>query len=107
MEEVLCFGNRIFGKIASAPNDPKMTLKAKMPNVSYTCKKTTRKSQISIRFTLRSLVFQIIEVFDISIGYNDEIEIFEKKSLQMSNSKFQKSQTQFCVDHWEENSGKV
>ncbi len=41
----------------------------------------THESQISLRFALRSLVFQIIEVFDFSIGYNGEFEIFEKKSL--------------------------
>ena len=68
------------------------------------------ESQISLRFALwflMLLVFQIIEVFDFSIGYNGEFAIFEKKSLKIRNSKFQKSQTQFCEDHWEENSGQV
>ncbi len=51
--------------------------------------------------------FQIIEVFGFSIGYNGEFEIFKKKSLKIGNSKFKKSQTYFCEDHWEENSGKV
>ncbi len=42
---------------------------------------------------------QIIEIFGFSTGYNDEIEIFEIKSLNIGNSKFQKSPKQFCEDH--------
>ncbi len=34
---------------------------------------------ISLRFDVRSLIFQIIEFFDFSIGYNGEFEILEKK----------------------------
>ncbi len=49
----------------------------------------TLNTQISLRFALRSLVFQIIEVFGFPIGYNGEI----KKSLKIGNSKFQKSKT--------------
>ncbi len=42
------------------------------------------------------------------MGYNGEFEVFEKKkSLKIGNLKFQKPQTYFCEDHWEENSGKV
>ncbi len=37
---------------------------------------TTRESQIALRFALRSLVFQTMEVFDFSIGYSGEFEIF-------------------------------
>ena len=42
-----------------------------------------------------NLFSQIIEVFDFSIGYNGEFAIFEKKSLKIRNSKFQKSPTYF------------
>ncbi len=79
-------------KIASAPNDLKMTLNAKMPKVPLICWITAHESQISLRFGLRSLFFQIIEVFYFSIGYNGEFAIFEKKALKIRNSKFQKSQ---------------
>ena len=69
---------------------------------------TTHESQISLCFALRLLVFQIIEVFDFSISYNGEFEIFNKKKIVKNrNSKFQNSQTYFCEDHPEENSGKV
>ncbi len=40
--------------------------------------------QILLRFALRSLVFQIIEVFGFSIGYNGEFKIFEKKIVKIS-----------------------
>ncbi len=83
-----------------------MTLNTKRAKVPYICLSTTHESKISLRFALRSLVFQIIEVFDFSIGYNGEFAIFEKKSLKIRNSKFQKSQTYVCEDHWEENSGR-
>ncbi len=78
--------------IESAPNDLKMTLNATRPKIPHIYWTTTRESQISLRFALRSLVFQIIEVLDFSIGYNGEFEIFEKqiKSLKIGNSKFQK-----------------
>ncbi len=35
----------------------------------------------------RSLVFQIIEVFNFPIGYNCEYEIFGKKSLNIGSAK--------------------
>ncbi len=44
----------LFGKIASSPNGPKMTLKAtrsKVPEIVSTC---ARESQISLRVDLRS-----------------------------------------------------
>ncbi len=73
-------------KIASAPNDPKMTLNAKRPKVPLICSISTHESQISLRFALRSLVYQIIEVFDFSIGYNyGEFEIFKKKKKSVKN----------------------
>ncbi len=53
--------------------------------------KNSHESQISLRFPLRSLVFQIIEVFDFSIGYNmynGEFAIYKKKMLKIRNSKF-------------------
>ncbi len=84
-----------------------MTLNTKRPKVLYICWISTHESQISLGFALRSLVFQIIEVFDFSIGYNGEFEIFEKKSFKIGNSKFKKSPTYFYEDHWEENSGQL
>ena len=48
-------------------------------------------------FALRALVFQIIEVFDFSVGYNGKFEIFEKKSLTIRKSKFQNSQMSFLM----------
>ncbi len=74
-------------KNASAPNDPKMTLKAKRRKVPYIYEYATHESQISLRFALRSLVFQIIEVFNFSIGYNGEFE-FKKKIVQNQKLKF-------------------
>ena len=53
-------------------------------------------SQISLRFALRSLLFQITGAFDFSIEYNGEFEIFENKSLKIWNSKCQNSPTWFC-----------
>ncbi len=38
----------------------------------------TLEAQISLRFTLQSLVLQIIEVFGFPIGYNGEIQKFIK-----------------------------
>ena len=67
-----------YKKIASAPNDLKMILNAKKPKVPYICWSTPHESQISLRFAVRSLVFQIIDVFDFSIGYNGEFKILEK-----------------------------
>ena len=46
----------------------------------------TRQSQIWLSFALRSLVFQIIELFGFPIGYNDEFEIFVKKNRYKSKS---------------------
>ncbi len=56
-----------------------MNLNATRPQVPYVYCVTTGKSQIALRFFLRSLVFQIIEVFGFSIGYNAEFDIFEKR----------------------------
>ena len=85
-------------------NDLKMTLKAKRTKWPLYVEQVTKGSQVSLRFALRSHVFQIIEVFYFS---NGEFASFEKNSLKIRNSKFQKSQTYFCEDHWEENSGQV
>ncbi len=35
------------------------------------------------------------------------LKFSKKKSLKIGNSKFQKSQTLFCEDHWGKNSGQV
>ncbi len=66
-------------KIASAPNNPKIPSTKKARGTLYMLK-YYHESQISLRFALRSLVFQIIEVFDFPIGYNGEFKIFEKKN---------------------------
>ncbi len=55
-----------------------MNLNAKRPKVPLICWITNHESQISLRFALRWLVFQVIEVFDFSIGYNGEFAILEK-----------------------------
>ncbi len=47
-----------------------------------------RESKISLRFAVKSLVFQIIEVFDFSIGYNGEFAIFENKISKIPNVLF-------------------
>ncbi len=59
-------------------------------------------ARISLPFTLRSLFFQITEVFVFLIGYNGE---FKKESLKIINSKFQKPKQYFCEVYWGENSG--
>ena len=49
---------------------------------------TPHDSHISLHFGLRSIVFQIIEVLEFSIGYNGEFEIFEDNSLKIGNLDF-------------------
>ena len=68
-----------------APNDLECS---KAKGTPYMLKYYPQVSNFS--FALQLLVLQIIEVFDLSIG-NGEFEIFEKKSLKIKNSKFQKS----------------
>ncbi len=62
-----------------------MALNITRPKVSHMCWTTTCKSKIALRFAQRLLAFQIIEVFDFSMGYkkNDEFEIFEKNALKI------------------------
>ncbi len=70
-----------------AQNDLKMTLNATRSKVPHIC--CTMSSPISVRLTLRSLVFQIIE-FEISvfpIWYKGEFEIFRKKKTKTPISK--------------------
>ncbi len=50
----------------------------------------TPEAQISLRFALRSLVFQIIEVFGFLIGYNGEFQKFVKNQ-KLKISKIQNS----------------
>ncbi len=54
---------------------PKMTLKATNSKVSYICSTAAHDSQTSLRFALRALVLQIIEVFGFPVGYNGEFEM--------------------------------
>ncbi len=51
-------------KNENAPNDPKVTLNVTGLKVHHICTTSTYES-ISFRFALRSLFFQIIEVFTI------------------------------------------
>ncbi len=90
-------------KSRSAPNDLNMTLNATRSKVLiYVALPTTSPKFFTPFCSTINNVFQIIEVFDFSAGYNGKFEIFKKKSLKIGNSKFQKSATYFCEDHWEE-----
>ncbi len=64
-------------------------------------------SSLVPNFALRSLVFQIIEVFDFSIGYNGEFEFFGKKIVKDRKLKISKIPNVVCENHWWENSGQV
>ncbi len=64
----------------------------KVKCTSYICKTSTRDSQISLHFALRSLVFQITEFVGFSIGYNGEFEIFENKIGKNRKRKISKIQ---------------
>ncbi len=69
-------------KVEIPPKDLKMTLNATRPKVPVHVyiKNTTRDSQISLRFALRSLMFQINEFFNFSISYNQLVkQKFSKK----------------------------
>ncbi len=103
VEEVVFFRNRILEKIASAPNDRKMTLNATRPKVPYICWPASPKFHSVLLYGRSFSSSWVFLCFSFSIGYNGEFEIFEKK---IGNSKHQKSQT-YCEDHWEENLGQV
>ncbi len=53
------------------------------------------KSEPLLRFTLRSLIFQITEVFGFSIGHNGEFETVGKKLLKIGISNFKTPQSSF------------
>ncbi len=63
-----------------------------------------REPQMSLRFTLRSLVFQIIGVLGSPQGML--MLKFSKKNPQ-NIKMLKKCQTMFCEDQWEGNSGEV
>ena len=67
----------------------------------------THESQISLSFALRSLVFQLIEVFDFFIGYNGEFEIFGKKIVKNWKLIISKIPNVILWGPLEENSGQV
>ncbi len=101
-----------YGKSQMHQNGPKMPLNAARQQVLQIRWTTTCDPQFLSRFSPRSPIFQITEVFGFSIGYNPgyngKFEIFEKKkTLKIRKSKFQKSPMQFCEDQREENSGEV
>ncbi len=48
-------------------------------------------SNVIVPLDFPYMVFQMIEVFDFSIGYNGKFEIFVKKSLKIGSSKFKTS----------------
>ncbi len=57
---------------------------------------------MSLRFVLRSLVFQIVEVFHFFMGYNGEFEIFEKKIVKNWKLEISKIQNSTFVRTTEE-----
>ena len=67
----------------------------------------TPEAQISLRFALRSLVFQISKVFDFYIGYNGEFDIFETKIVKNQKLKISKIQNAVLWGPLGGNSGKV
>ena len=66
-----------------------MTLITEVSKVPCVYCTFTPEAQISLRFTLQSLVFQIIEVLGFPIGYNGEIKKFIK-NRKLKISKIQK-----------------
>ncbi len=83
-----------------------MNFNATRPKVPHTWWSTTHEPQISLGFALRSLVFQIIEVFDLPYRLQWWISNFRKKIVKNRRRKISKLQKQcICEDHWEENSG--
>ncbi len=60
------FGYRTFGKIASVPNYPQIDLERYTAKGALYKLKYYHESQISLRFALQSVIFQMIEVFFIS-----------------------------------------
>ncbi len=97
----------MYSNHVSISHRPKMTLKVTRSNVHHMCTISIHESLISHHFALRSLVFQIIDIYGFSIAYNGEFEILEKKNVKIGNSKFQIFQTSFWEDQWQENSGQV
>ncbi len=90
-------------KNQNAPNDRGMTLITEVSKVPCVHWILNPEAQMSLCFTLRSLVFQIIEFFAFPIGYNGEIQKFVK-NRNLITSKLHNST--FVKDNWEENSGK-
>ncbi len=58
-----------FGFFSSAPSDSKMTLNTK---------RYPTYVPFFTLFALRSLLFQLIEIFRLAIGYNGEFEFLKK-----------------------------
>ncbi len=87
--------------------DLKMTLNATRLKVPYICWTTNHESQISLRFTLRSLIFQLIEVFYFSIGYNVNLKFSKKKNVKNRKLKISKIPNVFLRTIEKKNSGQV
>ncbi len=69
-------------KIVSAKqNDPKMTFSVTRSKVRHKYSTSTHESQISPRFPLRSLVFQIIETFRFSGDFEIVGKIVNNRKL--------------------------
>ena len=80
-----CFRDIRLSIIGNAPNDPRMTLITEVFKSTLCTLNGHSWGQISLRFALRSLVFQIIEVFGFSIGYNGEFKkIVKNRNLKIS-----------------------
>ena len=81
-------------------SDPKMTLNAtrtKVPNIGSS---TVRKSQMSLRFPLGPLVFQITEGLAFP-GTMVNLNVSKKeRHVKIGDSKFQTSSTLFGEDQW-------
>ncbi len=98
-----CFWHIRLSITGNAPNDPRITLITEVSKVPCVHWILTTEAKISLRFALRSLVFQIIEVFGFPIGYIGEI----KQCIKNQKLKISKNPNQhFCENHWEEISGK-
>ncbi len=70
--------------------DPQMTLSITRSKVCHIYCTTTHESQILACFTLWLLIFQIIDVFCFSIGYNSRFEYSTKNHLKNHWLKFSK-----------------
>ncbi len=84
------FRDTRLSKIRKCTEWPENDLKHLTVNSTLYTLNTHPEAQISLRFALRPLVFQIIKVFGFPIGYNSEFQIFVKNQ-KLNTSKIQSS----------------